>query len=105
MDVLARQRSSAPVRHGDGFRVVGGALPRNAARAADGGDDLSGLQARAVMCARAARDCLLHEGAAKVVGAPAERFDHALYPHLDPAGLDVGDVLAEVETRQRGELE
>ena len=51
------------------------------------------------------RDRLLHQRAAEVVDAPAQRLGGGVEAHLHPAGLQVADAAAEREPEDRGVLE
>ena len=50
-------------------------------------------------------DRLLHQRAAEVVDAPAQRLGGGVQAHLDPAGLQVGDGLAQRQAERGGVLE
>src|SRR3954447_12121740 len=115
---LIEPRVAAPPRPGGSGRGGGGvermlgadvverrALGGRAARGVGGGDELRRVEPHAVVGAGEAADRLLHERAAEVVDAPAQRLGRGVEPHLHPAGLHVADRTPEGEPEHRGVLE
>src|SRR3954454_23173925 len=69
------------------------------------GDELRRVQAHPVIRAREPRDVLLHQRAAEVVDAPAQRLGRGVEAHLHPRRLQVADAAPQREPEDRGVLE
>ena len=70
-----------------------------------GGDQLVGVELRAVIAAGQPADRLLHQRAAEVVDAPAQRLGCGVEAHLHPRGLQARDRAAERQAEDGRVLE
>ena len=112
---LAEGRDVQAVAHGQAAAAATGharrsvverrALGGRAAGGVRGGDELRRVEAHAVVGAGQAADGLLHQRAAEVVDAPAQRLGRDVEAHLHPRGLQAGDRAPEREAEDGGVLE